>query len=30
MDARSAIALMGIVLAALTAEFNDGVTSAAL
>jgi len=30
MDAKSAIALMGIVLAALTAEFNDGVTSAAL
>jgi DHA2 family multidrug resistance protein len=30
MDAKSAIALLGIVLAALTAEFNDGVTSAAI
>jgi DHA2 family multidrug resistance protein len=30
MDAKSVMALFGIVLAALTAEFNDGVTSAAL
>jgi DHA2 family multidrug resistance protein len=30
MDAKSVIALLGIVLAALTAEFNDGVTSAAI